>query len=70
MIKVELEGKTKEIELHPISKGKSLTLKDLILELAINLEDYILVLNGEVVTEFESPKDGDSLKLVRVWSGG
>ena len=62
-MKVELEGEVREV------KGNR-KLTEVMEELGISPEEYICVLNGEVVTEFEVAKDGDVVKFVRVWSGG
>ena len=62
-MKVELEGNTKEVEFE----GK---LIDLMAKLNITPQEYVCILNGDVVTEFEEVTQNDSVKFVRVWSGG
>ncbi len=62
-MKVEFEGKVREVR-----GGRKLI--EIMKELGVSPEEYICVLNGEVVTEFEVAREGDTLKLVRVWSGG
>ncbi|MBR9680759.1 MAG: MoaD/ThiS family protein [Candidatus Altiarchaeota archaeon] len=65
MVKVVFEGQTKKI-----STKKNMKIVDILKQLNKNPEEYITVLNGEVVTEFETVKEKDIIKLVRVWSGG
>ena len=63
-IQVELEKKSQSTEL----KGK--TIKDLMNQLNLILDEYVPILNGTVVTELETLSEGDSVKFIRVWSGG
>lgn len=63
-IKVDLEKKIQNVELN----GN--TIKDLMDELTLILDEYVPILNGSVVTELEKLSEGDSVKFVRVWSGG
>ena len=63
-IKVEIEKKTQNTELV----GK--TIKDLMTQLNLILDEYVPILNGTVVTELETLSEGDSVKFIRVWSGG
>ena len=65
MIKVELEGNLVDVKVKGMNK-----VSDVISKLGISVEEYIALLNGEVVTEHESVSSGDTLKFVRVWSGG
>lgn len=65
MIKVELEGNLVDVQV----KGMN-TVLDILSKLGISAEEYIALLNGEVVTEHESVSSGDVVKFVRVWSGG
>lgn len=62
MVRVEVEGRVKNAEAR--------TVRELMDHLGVNPEEYVAVLNGEVVTEAEPLSPGDSVKLVRVWSGG
>ncbi len=61
-VEVEWEGKTYKFE-----PGKII---DILKKLGLSRAEVIPVLNGEVVTELDEAKEGDKLKLVRVWSGG
>ena len=63
-IKAVVEGKSRQVEL----KGK--TVKDLMDQLNLILDEYVPVLNNSVVTELENLSDGDAVKFIRVWSGG
>ena len=63
-IKVELEKKMQNVELT----GK--TIKDLMTQLDLILDEYVPILNGTIVTELEKLSDKDTVKFVRVWSGG
>ena len=63
-VTVELEGKEKQINFP----GN--TIKELMDEMKLILDEYVPVLNGSVVTELEEISDGDKIKFVRVWSGG
>jgi sulfur carrier protein ThiS len=63
MVKVKLEGEVKNVK-------ASGTIKDLMGFLSITPEEYLSVLNGEVVTEHEPFSSRDTVKFVRVWSGG
>ena len=63
-IKIELENKTQEVEMV----GK--TIKDLMDQLKLVLDEYVPILNGSIVTELEKLSEGDTVKFVRVWSGG
>ena len=65
VVKVIFEDKTEDIKIKD-----GIKIIDLLKQLDKNPEDYLTVLNGEVVTELEVLKDEDVLKLVRVWSGG
>lgn len=56
-------GEKFEVELPENS-----TVKDLLEKL--DLEDYLVVKNGEILTEYEKISDGDKLRLVPVVSGG
>ena len=63
MVKVEVDGKIRDMKV----KG---TIKDILSALDLNVDDYVAVLNGEVVTEHEPFAPDDTVKFVRVWSGG
>lgn len=63
MVSVEIGGKVSDIDF----RGK---LIDLMAELGVSPEEYVCLLNGEVVTEFEDASPGDRVKFVKVWSGG
>ncbi|MBR9690025.1 MAG: hypothetical protein GOV01_03965 [Candidatus Altiarchaeota archaeon] len=65
MVKVELEGVVTELSI----KGSTIIL-DIMTSLKITPEEYVSILNGEVVTEREPLSKNDELKFVRVWSGG
>ncbi len=56
-----------------LNKSKSLdvrSISEIVEKLKLNLEEYIIVLNGELVSENVKIKDGDSLKFLSVVSGG
>ncbi|MBR9681605.1 MAG: MoaD/ThiS family protein [Candidatus Altiarchaeota archaeon] len=63
-IKVEMKDKLQNVELA----GK--TVKDLMTQMHLILDEYVPILNGSVVTELENLSEGDSVKFIRVWSGG
>ena len=63
-IQVELEKKEQTVDLQ----GD--TIKALMDQLNLILDEYVPILNGSVVTELEKLSDGDKVKFVRVWSGG
>lgn len=65
MVKVKVGEKEIEIE---VGKGKRI--KEIMDELGLILDEYVPILNGEVVTELEEVREGDKLEFVRVWSGG
>ncbi len=65
MVTVKLEGKVKSVNV-----GEGATVKDVMEKLGLLLDEYVPVLNGEVVTELDAVKEGDRLEFVRVWSGG
>ena len=60
-----MEGKSVDVE-----AGGIRTILDVLAKLGISVEEYVALLNGEVVTEHESVSSGDKVKFVRVWSGG
>jgi sulfur carrier protein ThiS len=59
---VEVEGRER--------KAEGATVEELMASLGVSPEEYVAVLNGQVVTELEAVPPGSRLKLVRVWSGG
>jgi sulfur carrier protein ThiS len=63
MVKVELDGETREVE-------ASGTIREVMAALGLHVDDYVALLNGAVVTEHEPFSPGDTVKFVRVWSGG
>ena len=65
VVKVIVEGKERKVE---IGEGKKV--EEIMRELGLILDEYVPVLNGEVVTELEKVRPGDKLEFVRVWSGG
>ena len=64
-IKVILRNK--EIELDDV---KDLTVRKILKSLDLLPETYLCVRNGELVTEQEVVKDGDTIRVVQVISGG
>lgn len=61
----ERENKTKKITLK-----KSITLKELLKQLNVNLDSVILVKNDEICLEDEMITNEDSIKILSVVSGG
>jgi sulfur carrier protein len=64
-IKVILRNK--ELELDEV---KDLTVRKILKSLDLLPETYLCVRNGELLTEQELVKDGDTIRLVPVISGG
>lgn len=64
-IKVILRNK--ELELDEV---KDLTVRKILKRLDLLPETYLCVRNGELLTEQELVKDGDTIRLVPVISGG
>jgi sulfur carrier protein ThiS len=62
-MKVELEGKTYEIE-------KSMEVSRLLQHLAVSRETHLVIVNDRLVTEDHRLARDDQVKLVRVVSGG
>ncbi|MBI2151455.1 MoaD/ThiS family protein [Candidatus Woesearchaeota archaeon] len=63
-IKLEKPKNTKRIS---FSKK---TVQELLLQLNINPQTVLIVRNNQVITEDEKLKDGDTLELLSVVSGG
>ena len=63
MVKVILRGK--EWELRP-----GMTLRSAILKLGLDPEAVLAVREGKLISEATLTKDGDTIKLVAVISGG
>ncbi len=62
-VKILPEGVIKEI------KGNK-RIKELLKELNLNPESYVVLKNGEILTEDITVKDEDSIEIVSVISGG
>ncbi|MBP8625850.1 MAG: MoaD/ThiS family protein [Syntrophorhabdales bacterium] len=60
---VELDGKIMKVENAP-------TVLRLLKKLSINKEIYLVIVNDRLVTEDHRLNSGDSVKLVKVVSGG
>lgn len=45
-------------------------IKELVKKLNLNLEEFIIVKNGELITENTKLKDKDEIKFLSVMSGG
>jgi len=43
---------------------------DLLRKMGLMREEFIVMAKGRVVAEFEPLKDGDQIRLIRVFSGG
>lgn len=65
LVRVILRNKELEIE-----NTKDLTVRKLLKQLDLLPETYLCVRNGELLTEQELIKDGDTIRLVPVISGG
>ena len=65
-LKISIDHKTKDITL----KGKKQNVQNLITELKIIEEDYIITRNDEVLFSDDELKNNDKIKLHKVWSGG
>jgi sulfur carrier protein ThiS len=46
------------------------SIKEIIKKLNLNLEEFIIVKNGELITENTKLKDKDEIKFLSVMSGG
>ena len=55
----------KEIQAQEGSK-----IRDILISQGINPEAVVVKKGGEVAGDFETPKEGDKLQLIRVISGG
>ena len=64
-IKIKIEKEEREVE---VGRGKKIA--EIMKDLGLILDEYVAILNGEVVTELEEVKPGDRLEFIRVWSGG
>jgi len=65
-IKIYLEREAKELEIE--FNGKNI--KDLLKQLNLDWSRFVIVKNGEIVTEDEEIKEGDYIKILDVVSGG
>ncbi len=63
---IKLILRKKEYELE----GKTITVKEAMEQLDLSPEMYLLVRNGELLTERDVLRDGDLVKIVAVISGG
>ena len=61
------EGERREMEIE-VRKGEKV--EDVMKKLGLIIDEFVPILNGEVVTELEELREGDTLEFVRVWSGG
>ena len=43
---------------------------DLLRQMGLLVEEHVVVMKGRVVSEFEILRDGDSLELLKAFSGG
>ncbi len=59
------ENSEKELEIPEGSK-----VLDVLKKLGLNRETHVVKLNGEIVVEEESVREGDVLEIIRVVSGG
>lgn len=57
-------------EIRKVQAGNSRNLEDLMNKVGISPEEYICVVNGEIVTEKEKFSVKDEIRFVKVWSGG
>ncbi len=60
---VEIDGKKIEIE-------KPLKVQELLKKLSLNSEGHLVVVDGRLVTEDEIVSNAESVKIIRVVSGG
>lgn len=60
---VEIDGKKIEIE-------KPLKVQELLKKLSLNSEGHLVVVDGRLVTEDEIISNAESVKIIRVVSGG
>ena len=65
-IKVYLEREAKELEIEFTGK----TIKDLLDYFNLDWSRFVVVKNGEIVTEDEEINEGDYVKILDVVSGG
>lgn len=65
-LQISIEHKTKNVALN----GTKKKVKDLIEELNIIEEDYIITRNDEILFHDDDIKNNDKIKLHKVWSGG
>jgi sulfur carrier protein ThiS len=63
-MKIKLGKEIKEID------KKLERVVDIFKELNLNPEEYIVIRNGEVLTEDEKLEENDKIELIRVISGG
>ena len=63
-IKIIFHNKTIEIN------ENNLPVKNVLLKLDLHSESYLIVKNGELITEEELLYDGDQIKLIAAISGG
>lgn len=66
---IKVEVRENEITIHEI-EAKSLTVKELFERLQLIPNEYVVVKNGEVITEEDKVVDGDTVILYPVKSGG
>ena len=64
---IQVNLRNKELE---IDYTKDLTVRKLLKQLDLLPETYLCVRNGDLLTEQELIKDGDTIRLVPVISGG
>jgi len=60
---VEYEGKVYVLD-------RSMRVKDLLAHLSLNREAVIVVVDGVLVTEDKTVREGEKVKIIRVVSGG
>ena len=63
-------GKERERREMEIEVRKGEKVEDVMKKLGLVIDEFVPIVNGEVVTELEELREGDTLEFVRVWSGG
>ena len=66
MIRVRIVARRTEIELNE----DRIIAGELLKKLGISIEEAVIVRNGEIITEDDEIKDGDTVEIFPVASGG
>ena len=67
---------TVKVVAEPRQRARRISLRhgsqvgDLLRKMGLLREEFIVMAKGRVVAEFEPLKDGDQIRLIRVFSGG